>query len=105
MSADYYRAETENGDDMDDPSEDGLFMLLRELNRVGNTFVSITPADSRAGWFASVSLLPNGTYETTPMARGGKHEVFVQTSADEVAHDLTLWLAKRDYSGRPVSSS
>jgi hypothetical protein len=32
IAAEYYGADTENGDRMDDPSEDGLFMLLSELN-------------------------------------------------------------------------
>ena len=33
MGADYYTAVTENGDHVDDPSEDGLFMLLEDLNQ------------------------------------------------------------------------
>jgi hypothetical protein len=41
--ADYYIADTENGDHIDDPSEDGLFMLLSDLNQAGNTFITITP--------------------------------------------------------------
>jgi hypothetical protein len=47
MGADYYSADTENGDHVDDPSEDGLFMLLEDLRLDGNSFVTITPA--RAG--------------------------------------------------------
>ena len=94
MSADYYYADTENG----------LFMLLQDLNRDGNAFVSITPADRVAGWFASVSLLPNGTYEVLRMADGGKQEVFVQSSADLVAHDLTRWLAERGREHRARSN-
>ena len=43
MGADYYSADTENGDHMDDPSEEGLFMLLVDLNQAGNTFITITP--------------------------------------------------------------
>ena len=41
MGADYSSADTENGDHIDDPSEDGLFMLLSELNQAGNTFYLI----------------------------------------------------------------
>jgi hypothetical protein len=37
MGADYYSADTENGDHMDDPSEDGLFMLLENLSQDGNS--------------------------------------------------------------------
>ena len=45
MAADYYTADIENGDHVDDPSEDGLFMLLEDLTQDGNTFLTITPAD------------------------------------------------------------
>jgi hypothetical protein len=45
MGADYYIADTENGDHIDDPSEDGLLMLLSDLNQAGNTFITTTPAD------------------------------------------------------------
>jgi hypothetical protein len=45
IAAEYYGADTENGDRMDDPSEDGLFKLLSELNPASNTFVTIIPAD------------------------------------------------------------
>jgi len=102
MTADYYAAETENGDHMDDPSEDGLFMLMTELNRTDNTFISITPAERDAGWFVAVSLLPSGIYEVIRMAQGGKQQVLTEVSAHALAHDLTLWLAARDFPSRTV---
>jgi hypothetical protein len=58
MGADCYSADTENGDHIDDPSEDGLFMLLSGLNEAGNTFITITPTDDDPAWHASVTLLP-----------------------------------------------
>jgi hypothetical protein len=105
MGADYYRAETENGDHIDDPSEDGLFMLLSELNREGNSFVNISPAGGGREWYVSISILPNGTYEVLRMVGRGPQEVFVRETADQVAHETTLWLAEPDDPGRPVSSS
>jgi hypothetical protein len=98
MGADYYTADTENGDHIDDPSEDALFMLLSELNQAQNTFITITPADEDPTWYASVTLLPGGTYEVerADPARGEQHR---DTAAGpgNVARDLTIWLAARHY--------
>jgi hypothetical protein len=38
-------------------------MLITDLDHTDNTFVTINPADLDATWYASVSLLDNGTYE------------------------------------------
>ncbi|NHI11099.1 hypothetical protein STPH2_6468 [Streptomyces sp. KO7888] len=43
MVAKYYCADSENGDHIDDPSEDALFELLGDLNDTDNTFVVIQP--------------------------------------------------------------
>ncbi|WP_262286763.1 hypothetical protein [Micromonospora sp. MA102] len=43
MTAEYHAADTENGDHIDDPSEDALFMLINQLGHPDNTFVTITP--------------------------------------------------------------
>jgi hypothetical protein len=105
MSTTYYSANTENGDHMDDPSEDGLFMLISDLHHAGNTFVTITPAADRT-WYASVTLLPNGTYE---VERGdptrSEHHHDIATSLEDIARDLTVWLAARDNPGRPNTRS
>lgn len=63
MGADYHTADTENGDHIDDPSEDSLFMLIEDLDQARNTFITITPAGDDPAWYASVTLLPDGTYE------------------------------------------
>jgi hypothetical protein len=63
MPASYYRADAENGDGIDDPSEDALFMMLGDLNHTDNTFVVIQPDADDPPWFTSVSLLDEGGYE------------------------------------------
>lgn len=106
MGADYYIADTENGDHIDDPSEDSLFMLLTDLNTADNTFVTINPADQKAIWYASVSLLDDGAYEVECRdALRREHELSVQTDRSQIAHDLTIWLARRRHPGRPATHS
>jgi hypothetical protein len=102
--ADYYKADTANGDHMDDPSEDGLFMLLDDLEQANNAFMVITPADSRATWHASVTLRADGTYEVerSDPGRSEQHR-HTATRLGEIARDLTIWLAARDKPGRPIS--
>lgn len=106
MGADYYTADTENGDHIDDPSEDALFMLISDLNQAGNTFLTITPADDDAAWYASVTLLGDGTYEVerAGLSRGEQHRD-TATSRNDIARDLTIWLAARHYPGRPAKRS
>ncbi|WP_326565810.1 hypothetical protein VSH64_28565 [Amycolatopsis rhabdoformis] len=94
-SADYYIADTENGDHIDDPSEDALFMLIADLTRTDNTFLTVT-ADMNAGWYASVSLLDDGTYEVElhhPDQRENTRTT--NTDRNQIASDLTTWLASR----------
>jgi hypothetical protein len=106
MGADYYTADTENGDHVDDPSEDGLFMLLEDLDQAGNTFITITPADDDPAWYASVTLLPDGTYEVerADPSHGEQHRD-TAASPNDITRDLTIWLAARDYPGRPARRS
>jgi hypothetical protein len=98
MAADYYTADTQNGDHMNDPSEDGLFMLLGGLNLAGNTVVTITPADEGSSWRALVTFLADGTYkvETSDPARD-EYDQCAQTTPSDTARDLTIWLAARDF--------
>lgn len=100
MAADYYTADTENGDHIDDPSEDALLMLIDDLNQTDNTFVTITPADDDATWYASVSLLDDGTYEVERRDPGrGEHELTTESDIGHIAQDITIWLAGR---GQPT---
>jgi hypothetical protein len=106
MAAGYYIADTENGDYTPDPSEDALFMLLSDLKHPDNTFVTINPADEDSGWYASVSLLDDGTYEIEqhdPNHR--EHQVTNHADRGKIARDLTIWLAARHYPGRPATRS
>ena len=106
MAADYYSADTENGDHVDDPSEDSLFMLIEDLDQAGNTFLTITPADDDPAWYASVTLLPGGTYEIERTDPGrGEHHRDTLTSVGKIARNLIIWLAARDYPNRPVRRS
>lgn len=106
MGADYYVADTENGDHIDDPSEDALFMLLEELDTIDNTVVTISPADRDAPWYATVCLLDDGTYEVeTRDPRYREHELVSRTDRDEIALNLTVWLAARQYPDRPSTHS
>ncbi|GAB3267172.1 hypothetical protein [Kineosporia babensis] len=93
MAADYYLARTENGDEMEDPSEDGLFMLLEDLESRRNTFVKIVPTDG-ADWHASVTLLKGSKYQVERSDPGvGLHEITTQDDPDAIARALTIWFA------------
>ncbi|MCX5414235.1 hypothetical protein [Streptomyces sp. NBC_00059] len=102
MGAAYYRAESESGDHIEDPSEDALFMLIDDLNSSDNTFVVIQPDEDDPVWFTSVAVLDEGGYEvvrrdtTTSLDR----DVVTETSVDRIARDLTIWMAARSISAR-----
>jgi hypothetical protein len=72
----------------------------------GNTFITITPADDDPAWYASVTLLPTGTYqvERADPARGEQHRD-TTTGPSHIARDLTIWLAARHHPGRPARSN
>ena len=102
MGADYYRADTENGDYMDDPSEDGLLMLLEDLNLRGNTVLKVSPAAHDSAWSASVKRLPIGTYELERSdPPRGEHHRDTASNPSSIARNLTIWLAARSYPHRP----
>lgn len=52
-----------------------MFILIDDLNDSDNMFVVIQPDDSGPAWF---------------------------TSTDQIARDLTIWMAARDFPGRPA---
>lgn len=96
MAASYYRADAENGDGIDDPSEDALFKMIGELDHADNTFVVIQPDTDDPAWFASVSLLDDGGYEVELRdVRRREHELTVQHDTGRIAKDVTVWLASR----------
>lgn len=103
MGAQYYGADSENGDRIDDPSEDALFMMVSDLNDVDNTFVVVQPDEDDPVWFASVAVLDEGGYEIVRRdITRNEHEVTTATSINGIARDLTIWLAARDFPGRPT---
>ncbi|MDX3576453.1 hypothetical protein [Streptomyces sp. FL07-04A] len=96
VAADYYCADSENGDHVDDPSEDALFMLISNLNGTDNTFVVIQPDEDDPAWFASVAVLDEGGYEIVRRdTTRREHDVTIETSINRIAGDLTKWLAAR----------
>ncbi|MFD6109879.1 hypothetical protein ACFWG0_07170 [Streptomyces yangpuensis] len=102
MGAQYYGADSENGDRIDDPSEDALFMMISDLNDSDNTFVVVQPDDDPV-WFASVAVLDEGGYEIVRRdTTRNEHDVSAATSINDVARDLTIWMAARDFPGRPT---
>ncbi|MFG2432993.1 hypothetical protein [Streptomyces sp. NPDC048590] len=103
MGAAYYRAESESGDHIEDPSEDALFMLIDDLNTSDNTFVVIQPDEDDPAWFTSVAVLDEGGYEVVRRdTTRREHDVITETSIDRIARDLTIWMATRDFPGRPT---
>ncbi|GGS35645.1 hypothetical protein Snoj_29060 [Streptomyces nojiriensis] len=103
MGATYYRAESESGDHIEDPSEDALFMLIDDLNDSDNTFVVIQPDEDDPVWFTSVAALDEGGYEVVRRdTTRHEHDVATETSINHIARDLTIWMAARDFPGRPT---
>lgn len=102
VAARYYCADSENGDHIDDPSEDALFELLSDLNDTDNTFVVIQPDQDEPAWFTSVAVLEDGGYEVVCRdASRSEHEVRVEASLSRIASDLTIWMAARHFTEQP----
>lgn len=96
MKAIHYRADSENGDHIDDPSEDALVMLVEKLNGADNTYMVIRPAEDDPAWCASVSTVREGCYEI--IRRDGsrfEYHVTAYASVDRVARELIRWLDSR----------
>ncbi|TKS96325.1 hypothetical protein [Streptomyces lasalocidi] len=101
MRAQYYAADSESGDHIDDPSEDALFMMISNLNDSDNTFVVVQSDENDPGWFASAAVLDEGGYEIVRRdASRNEHEVTTAASINDIARDLTIWMAARDFPGR-----
>jgi hypothetical protein len=94
----HFTADTENGDYIDDPSEDQVRDLIAGLGHAAGTFITLTPAGEGHDWYASVSLLPDGTTEIDrgDPARAEQHTAATTASPDTIARDLTTWIAARD---------
>ncbi|MFT2020519.1 hypothetical protein ACMA1D_32545 [Streptomyces sp. 796.1] len=100
MPAEYYVADSADGDHIDDPSEDALFLLFGDLNATDNRFVRIRPVADAATWRVSVTLRGPGRYEVVRRdAARGEHATDVVADIGHLAQDLTRWLAARDAPG------
>lgn len=96
MAAQYYHAISENGDQIDDPSEDALFMMIEDLDDADNTFVVVEPDTDDPAWYASIATLDEGGYEIVRRdTTRREHDVSTETDIDQIANDLTVWLAAR----------
>ncbi|MFD3919889.1 hypothetical protein [Streptomyces sp. NPDC058595] len=94
--AQYYGADSENGDRIDDPSEDALFMMISDLNDSDNTYVVVQPDGDAPVWSASVAVLDEGGYETVRRdTTRDEHEVTTSAGVNDIARDLTIWMAGR----------
>ncbi|WP_405021497.1 hypothetical protein OHV05_34350 [Kitasatospora sp. NBC_00070] len=103
VAATHYCADSENGDHIDDPSEDAIFMLLDDLNDTDNTFVVIQPDEDDPAWYVSVAVLDKGEYEIVRRdASRHEHHIVTETSIHTTARDLILWLATRSSPGQPT---
>ncbi|GGV29234.1 hypothetical protein GCM10010277_11910 [Streptomyces longisporoflavus] len=96
MRPTYFRAESENGSRIDNPSEDSLFMLVEDLDDADNTFLVIQPDMDDPPWFATVGVLDEGGYEIVLRdASRREHSVYTETSVDRIANALVTWPASR----------
>jgi hypothetical protein len=90
-------ADTETGDYLDDPTHDQLTALIRGLGSTSGSFITLNPADAGQGWYASVSLLPDGSTEIAygDPATGDDHQATTTDNPASIARHLTTWLATR----------
>ena len=90
-------ADTENGDYIDDPTQDQLTGLITGLGQASGSFITINPADDSQGWYASVSLLPDGTIENErgDPSSGEDHRAITTATPADIARDLSTWLGAR----------
>jgi len=94
VSAEYYRAESENGEVVEDPSEDSLYMRVSDLREPDNTYLVIEPSDERFDWHVVIALHPEGGYELelrNPSRQ--EHSVTHETDRSKLCRNVTIWAA------------
>ncbi|WP_257585878.1 hypothetical protein [Streptomyces sp. NEAU-sy36] len=78
-------------------------MMISELNDSDDTFVVVQPDEDEPVWFASVAVLDKGGHEIVRRdASRHEHEVTTATSINDIARDLTIWMAARHFPARPT---
>ncbi|WP_424533504.1 hypothetical protein ACOZ38_24475 [Sphaerisporangium viridialbum] len=104
MAATYHRADSENGDHIDDPSEDAIYMLINDLNDSDNKLVVIQPDEDDPAWYVSGVVLDTGEgYEVVRReTRSREHDVTMDDDISEIAHEIVSWLKGRSRP-RPTS--
>jgi hypothetical protein len=71
-------------------------MLIGDLNPTDNTFIIIEPILDDPAWYASISLLAEGSFEVEYRdARRNDHRLSTETDPSKIAHDTIIWLAQR----------
>jgi hypothetical protein len=106
MAAGYYSAGTENRDHMEDPSEDGLFMLLSKPEPGRERLHHHHRRRRGPAWYVSVTLLGYGTFEVERHGTcHGEHDQRIQTGPGDIARSLVICPAAGDYPGRPARRS
>ena len=90
-------ADTETGDYLHDPTEDQLAGLIGGLGHTSGSFITLNPTDQAQGWYASVSLLPDGSIEIAygDPDTGEDHQTTTTDTPTSIARTLTTWLADR----------
>ncbi|MFD5711099.1 hypothetical protein ACFWHW_11990 [Streptomyces pharetrae] len=80
---------------LDDPSEDVLFLLISDLNDTDNTFVVFQPDGDDPALLPSVAVLDEGGCVVRRDTSRREHDVTIESSINQIAGDLTKWLATR----------
>lgn len=90
-------ADTETGEFLDDPTEDQLASLIGGLGHASGSFITLNPTDETQGWYASISLLPDGSIEIAygDPDTGEAHQAITTNAPAGIARTLTAWLADR----------
>ncbi|MBO1337251.1 hypothetical protein [Streptomyces sp. VRA16 Mangrove soil] len=102
MGARGYGVVSENGDHIEGASEDALFEMISALNDADNTFIVIEPDTDAPTWFASVAVLDEDGFEIVRRDSSRReHTVHTETDIGRISADLIVWLASRNFPGRP----
>lgn len=92
-----FTADTDSGDFINDPTPAQLEALIAGLGKATGSFLTLGPDSDDAGWYASVSLLPDGTTEIdrSDPATGETSRAAATGTPAAIARDLTSWIITR----------
>jgi hypothetical protein len=91
------RADSANGERINNPTEDDIYMVIDDLNGTDNAYVIIQPDEEDAVWSVSVTRLgPYGDYEIVRHdTRSHEHNVTTTKTIRGIAEDVIQWLEGR----------